>query len=427
MSAVPETPGPLAVTGASLAGTVVGMRCENGLIAELGPDVAPREGDRVLDGAGRALVPGLVNAHTHAAMTLFRGYADDLPLMVWLEQHIWPAEAKLEPEDVYWGTRLACAEMIRTGTVAFWDMYWQPGATARAVEDAGLRARIGAPLIDGNDPTGAEKLRADAEAGLVELEGRGPRIAPALAPHAIYTVSEPSLRWLGDLSRERGIPIHIHLSETESEVDACVAANGVRPAEYLDRLGVLGPRTLLAHSVWLDDRERELIAASGATIVTNPNANMKLAVGATFDLPAARAAGIPVALGTDGAGSNNALDLLGEVKQLALVQKMRAGDPATLPAHDAWAIATAAAAPLIGAAPELEVGVPADFLLVDLDAPALALGELEPGLVYAADASVIDANVVAGRVLLERGEPTATDLDEVIAGARRAAARLGLT
>ncbi len=263
------------------------MRCEDGLIAELGPGVAAREGDRVIDGSGAALVPGLVNGHTHAAMTLFRGYADDLPLMEWLEQHIWPAEARLAPEDVYWGTRLACVEMIRTGTVAFWDMYWQPAATARAVADAGLRARIGAPLIDGNDPAGTAKLKEDAAAGLAELEGAPPTIAPAFAPHAIYTVSEPSLAWLAERSAETGIPIHIHLSETEGEVDACVAAHGLRPAEYLDRLGVLGPRTLLAHSVWLDDAERELIAASGATIVTNPHANMKLAVGATFDLPAA--------------------------------------------------------------------------------------------------------------------------------------------
>ncbi len=170
-----------------------------------------------------------------------------------------------------------------------------------------------------------------------------------------------------------------------------------------------------------------MIAASGATIVTNPHANMKLAVGATFDLPAARAAGIPVALGTDGAGSNNALDLLAEVKTLALVQKLRAGDAAAVPAEQAWRIATGAEAPLIGSTPELETGAPADFLLVDLDSPALALGSLEAGLVYAADSTVVEANVVAGRVLLEGGVPTAPDLDEVIAGARRSAERLGLT
>ena len=416
----------LAVEGATLAGETVGLRAEDGRISELGPDVVAQPGDRVIDGAGKALVPGLVNGHTHAAMTLFRGYADDLPLMVWLTAHIWPAEAKLTADDVYWGTRLACAEMIRSGTVGFWDMYWQPGATARAVADAGLRARIGAPLLDGADPSGTPKLQADAARGLEELEGSGPLIAPAFAPHAIYTVSESSLAWLAEHSAETGIPVHIHLSETEGEVNDCIARHGARPAEYLSRLGLLGPRTLLAHSVWLDDNERELIAASGATVVTNPNANMKLAVGAIFDLPAARDAGIPVALGTDGAGSNNSLDLLGEVKQLALVQKLRAGDAAAVTAEEAWSVATGAKAPLLGATPEIEVGAAADFLLVALDTPALALGTLEAGLVYAADATVVDTTVVAGRVLLENGEPTAEDLDEVIAKARESARRLGL-
>jgi 5-methylthioadenosine/S-adenosylhomocysteine deaminase len=194
----------------------------------------------------------------------------------------------------------------------------------------------------------------------------------------------------------------------------------------LNRLGALGPRTMLAHSVWLNDDERELIAESGATVVTNPNANMKLAVGATFDMPAARAAGIPIALGTDGAGSNNALDLLGEVKQLALAQKLRAGDAAAVTAEEAWSVATGGQAPLLGATPTLEVGEAADFLLVGLDTPALALGSLEAGLVYAADATVVDATVVDGRVLLEDGQPTAEDGDEVIAKARESAERLGL-
>ncbi len=416
----------LAVEGATLAGESVGLRAEAGRIVELGPGVQARAGDRVLAGRGKALVPGLVNGHTHAAMTLFRGYADDLPLMVWLNSHIWPAEAKLTADDVYWGTRLACIEMIRSGTVGFWDMYWQPGATARAVEDAGLRARIGAPLIDGADPNGTPKLQEDAARGLEELEGTGPAIAPAFAPHAIYTVSEPSLAWLAEHSAQTGIPVHIHLSETQDEVNDCIARHDARPAEYLNRIGLLGPRTLLAHSVWLDDNERELIADSGATIVTNPNANMKLAVGATFDLPAARDAGIPIGLGTDGAGSNNSLDLLGEVKQLALVQKLRAGDAAAITAEDAWSIATGGQAPLLGATSELAVGEAADFLLVALETPALALGSLQAGLVYAADATVVDATVVAGRVLLEGGEPTASDADEVIAKARESAERLGL-
>jgi 5-methylthioadenosine/S-adenosylhomocysteine deaminase len=293
-------------------------------------------------------------------------------------------------------------------------------------EDAGLRATIGAPLIDGADPAGSAKLREDAAAGLAELSGSGELISAALAPHAIYTVSEPSLRWLAELSAADGIPLQIHLSETEAEVDECLRSRGMRPAEYLDGLGVLGPRTLLAHSVWIDQCERELIAASGATIVANPNANMKLAVGSSFDYPAARAAGIPVALGTDGAGSNNALDPLAEVKQFALVQKQRAVDASAVTATEALEIARGIRAPLLGAAGVPRVGGPADFLLVRLDTPALAVGALDAGLAYAADPTVIDTTVVAGRVLMRGGRLAGDDLSEIVGRVRERADRLGV-
>ncbi len=229
----------LAVEGATLGGERVGLRVEDGLIAELGPEVRAAPGDERIDGSGTALVPGLVNGHTHAAMTLFRGYGDDLPLMEWLEGWIWPAEARLTAEDVYWGTRLACAEMIRTGTVRFFDMYWHAGETARAVADAGIRAVIGAPLIDTGEGTGIGGLRDVASASLDEIAAvdAGDRISGALAPHAIYTVSEESLRWVADEAAERELAVHIHLSETEKEVGDCVEARGVRPAHYLDRLG----------------------------------------------------------------------------------------------------------------------------------------------------------------------------------------------
>jgi 5-methylthioadenosine/S-adenosylhomocysteine deaminase len=249
-------------------------------------------------------------------------------------------------------------------------------------------------------------------------------VAPALAPHAIYTVSAESLEWVAERAGTDGLPIHIHLAETASEVDECVRAHGLRPAHYLDRLGVLGPSTLLAHGVWLDDSERQLIADRGATLVTNPNANMKLAVGAIFDLPAARAAGIPTALGTDGAGSNNSLDLMQEVKQLALVQKHSAGDPAAVTAEEALAIATGSRAPLVGAAGPPAVGAPADFLLVRLDSPALGLGSLAAGLVYAAAGEVVDATVIAGRVLMRGGRIDGEE--EIVARARERAQRLGL-
>ena len=179
-----------------------------------------------------ALVPGLVNGHTHAAMTLFRGYADDLPLMEWLQDHIWPAEARLEYDDVYWGTRLACAEMVRAGVVAFFDMYWHPDAVAKAVEDSGLRATVGGPLVDMNDPVKGAEVRAASQAMLDQLAGAGERVSLSLSPHSIYAVSEETLTWAGEISAERGIPVQIHLSETAGEVQDCVAHPRLPPGRF---------------------------------------------------------------------------------------------------------------------------------------------------------------------------------------------------
>ena len=414
----------LAITGARLDGEPVGLRAADGVIEALGPDVVPADGDEVIDGAALALVPGLVNAHTHAAMTLFRGYADDLPLMQWLEHHIWPAERRLEAEDVYWGTRLACLEMARAGTVRFWDMYWKQAATARAVKDAGMRAVIGAPLIDDRDPANSPELLAKARRTIDEIEEAGDgAVEAALAPHAIYTVSEPSLRGIAEISEERDVAVEIHLSETEQEVIDCVRETRLRPAHYLDRCGLLGPRTLLAHCVWLDRDEIDLIAERGATMVTNPVANLKLAVGGVFPYLDAREAGAEVALGTDGAGSNNSLDMLDDVKAFALLQKHVAADPAAVTAREAWEIATGQRSKLIGGAP-LAAGRPADFMLVRLDSPGLALGALDAGLVYAADASVVKLTVIGGRVVYRQGDRR--EAEEVVPRAREQAARLGL-
>jgi 5-methylthioadenosine/S-adenosylhomocysteine deaminase len=414
----------LAIANATLDGERVRMRVEDGTIAELGQPVDPRPGDEVLEADGMAIVPGLVNGHTHAAMTLFRGHGNDLPLMRWLQEVVWPTEARLDAEDVYWGTRLACLEMIRTGTVRFWDMYWHPASTVRAVEDAGIRASVSAPLVDMGDAAARDGIPEMANRSLEEIGEVRTLVEPALGPHAIYTVSEEGLRWVGEASAERDLPIHIHLSETEDEVVRCVADHGARPAQYLDRLGVLGPRTLLAHGAWLDESELTLVAERGATIVTNPVANLKLAIGRVFPYRSARSHGIPLGLGTDGAGSNDSLDLFSDVKILALVQKHAARDPSVLPAAEAWRIATGQGAPLLGAVGKIEEGHPADFLLVRTDTAELGVGDLVGDLVFAASGSVVDTTVVAGRVLMRGG--VVDDAEEVIAKARERSARLGL-
>lgn len=413
---------PLTITAATLDGAAVGVRCVDGLIAAIGPRVWAEDGDEVIDAGGAVLCPSLVNGHTHAAMTLFRGYGDDIPLMRWLEEKIWPVEARLEADDVYWGTRLACAEMIRTGTTRFWDMYWQHDATAQAVTDAGLRATIGAPLID--QGTNSAKLRQDAVSSLDHLEAAGDAITPSLAPHAIYTVSEESLRFIAELGAERRVPVQIHLSETEGEVTECVARHGMRPAHYLDGLGMLGENTLLAHGVWLDDSELELIAERGATVISNPVANLKLAVGGVFPYPAANRAGVAIGLGTDGPGSNNSLDLLADVKVFALLQKHNSADASAIDASAAWQVATGRRAPLLGTGEPLTVGAPADFILLRPGALEVSLGDLTSALVYTASGSVVDTTVVAGRVLMRGG--TIDGLDEIVARTCERAERLGL-
>ncbi len=313
--------------------------------------------------------------------------------------------------------------MIRTGTTRFWDMYWHPEATARAVSDAGLAATVGGPLFDAEG--GTKEMQATA---IENLEALAPYskagVAPALAPHSIYTVSRDLLRWTAETAAERGVPIQIHLSETEQEVEECLERHGVRPAHYLDQVGLLGKRSVLAHGVWLDRGELELIAERGATVVANPVANMKLAVGGFLPFPAAREAGVAVGLGTDGAGSNDSLDLLADLKVFALTQRHTSGDPTVLPAREAWAIATGGASALLGGGPRLEAGSPADFLLLRRDSHELGLGDLHSDLVYAASGSIVDTTVAAGRVLMRGGEVDGAG--EVVAAAAERALRLGL-
>jgi 5-methylthioadenosine/S-adenosylhomocysteine deaminase len=415
----------LTVIGAALDGVAVGVRAVDGAITAVGGDVGPEAGDDVLDANGGIVLPGLVYGHTLAAMTLFRGYGDDLPLMQWLQEKIWPAEAKLTYDDVYWGTRLAVAEMLRSGTVRVWDMYWHGDAVAAAVVDGGMRATASSVVIDGMDAANGTSQRPEIVDQLDAIAAAGPRVTPSLGPHAVYTVSPETLTWIGETARERGIPVQIHCAETEEEVKSCRATHGVSPVGLLDRCGVLGARTVLAHCVWIDDDDRELIARSGSTVVTNPVSNAKLAVGGVFRTDAAAAHGIPVALGTDGASSNNSLDLLADVKFLALEQKHELNDPAAMPATEAWAIVTGARAPALGQSGRVAVGEPADFVVVRDDHGVLGPGDLVNNLVYAATGAVVAHVVVDGRVVVRDGAVDGES--EIRARAYECARRLGVT
>ncbi len=385
---------------------------DGGTIAEVG--CAAYDADTVIDASNKALVPGFVNTHTHAAMTLFRGYADDLPLQTWLQDHIWPLEAKLTEEDVYWGTKLACLEMIRNGTTAFNDMYWHALASARAVDDMGIRAAISNVFID----VASESDGGDDEAVQKEsrkLTGRlkkdySDRITPALGPHAIYTVSEESLRWIAEFAREAradgcDLLIHIHVSETEQEVNDCIERTGMRPVEYLDHIGFLGPNVIAAHCVWLDDHEIALLAMHDVKVAHNPVSNMKLAVGMAMRYPELRAAGVNISLGTDGCASNNNLDMLETAKFASLAQKAAANEPTMLPADESFAMITrnGADALRIGSgAGSISEGSAADLLLIDLLLPEMTpFHNLNSNLVYSAHGGCVDTTICDGVVLMQ--------------------------
>ena len=417
----------LLVKDAELAGRKASLGIEDGEIVSVEADPyatrpCPGEADRVIDASGLHAFPSLRNGHTHAAMTLFRGWGDDLPLMTWLQEHVWPAEEHMTAEDVYHGTRLALVEMIRSGTTHFNEMYWHVDRVARAVEELGLRAHLGAIFIDHGDPDTAEQWRENTLRLIEARDQLHTRLSLALAPHSIYTVSPENLEWLGELSREHGLPVHIHLSETRNEVEECVEAHGVRPVRLLDEVGLLEADLIAAHGVHVDDEEMALLGQAGAAVVTNPTANMKLAVGGIFDHDRAREAGVRVALGTDGAGSNNSLDMIEEMKVAALAQKHRAGDPRSLPAREALALATTGGAEVFGpGSGRLEPGEPADLMLVDLSGAATRPGH-DPvsDLVYAASGSCVHTTICDGRVLMHDRELEVADEDEILREAERA-------
>ena len=358
--------------------------------------------------AEHVLIPGLVNAHTHAAMTLMRGLADDLPLMRWLEEHIWPAEAAhVSPAFVKDGSLLACAEMLRGGITCFNDMYYFPEATLEAALEAGMRVSLGIIVLDfpsayGSDPD-------DYLAKGLALRDRWrehPRVSFCLAPHAPYTVSDATFRKIAKLAGEVDVPVHIHLHETADEIARSLAEHGVRPIERLQRLGLLGPGLIAVHAVHLSDTEIALLAKHGASVAHCPSSNLKLASGFA---PVAKmaAAGINLAIGTDGAASNNRLDMLEEMRLAALLAKAVAGDAEAMPAHAALRAATLGGALALGL--EKSIGSITPGKAADLAAVRLSGPELSPCydpvslLVYAAGRQSVSDVWVAGRHLLQGG------------------------
>jgi len=362
-----------------------------------------------VDLPNHALIPGLVNLHTHASMTLMRGLADDLPLMSWLKDHIWPAEAKhVSPEFVHDGTLLACAEMLRGGITCFNEMYFFPEAAARAALEAGMRAALG--IIAFEFPTAYAADANDYIAkGLATRDafGEEPLLSFCMAPHAPYTVSDKTFTRIVTIAEELDLPIHTHLHETRAEIDDSLAQHKARPLERLAALGVLGPRLIAAHAVHMTEGEIETLARHGASVAHCPSSNLKLASGLA-PVAAMMARGVNVGIGTDGAASNNRLDLLEETRMAALLAKAVANDAQALPAHQALAAATLHGARALGLEAAIGSIVPGKY--ADLSAIAFEEPELAPcydpvsHLVYAAGRAQVSHVWVAGRIRVEQGK-----------------------
>lgn len=398
----------------------------NGLIHALLP---ANELDRahypdVVELPAHALIPGLINAHTHSPMVLLRGLADDLPLMRWLEDHIWPAEQDWAgPDFVREGTELAMAEMLRGGTTCFSDMYFFPEVTAASAIRVGMRAVIGLPVI--NVPTAwAGSEEEYFERGLIVHDEllREPLVRTAFAPHAPYTVSDEGFRRIARLAEELDVPVHLHLLEAPDEIESSRKRFGMHPLDRLDRFGLLGARLLAVHMIQLTNADMDRIARTGVHVIHCPESNLKLASGIC---PVAEldARGVNVAIGTDGAASNNDLDMFGELRLAALLAKGASGNPEAVPAARALSMATLNGARALGMEEEtgsIEIGKQADLAAVRLDGPeSMPMHNVISQLVYATARSQVTEVWVGGRRVVSDGRVTAMDTEQVSTRAQR--------
>lgn len=373
------------------------------------------QADTVIEAVDKVALPGLVNAHTHAAMALLRSYADDLPLKEWLEKKIWPREARLTREDIYWGTKLALLEMIRTGTTTFADMYFHMDAVAEAVVEAGLRGCLSQGLIGLQDGDGG---RLTTGVSLVkEWQGAGDgRITPMLGPHAPYTCPPEYLIKVADTAAGLGVGLHIHLAETKGEVADIQSRYGATPIALANRLGLFELPVLAAHCVHLTTEDISILAEKKVGVAHCPESNLKLASGVA-PVKAMLSAGVNVAIGTDGAASNNNLDMVGEMRTCALLAKGISGDPTAVPAHQALVMATINGARALGLEKEigtLEAGKKADLILVNKRLPHMMPSHnVEADIVYAASGNDVDTVIVNGKILMSRGEVKTLDVEEI--------------
>jgi 5-methylthioadenosine/S-adenosylhomocysteine deaminase len=405
---------------------------KDGKISALGPmdDLASgSKADKIINGRGKLVMPGLVNCHTHAPMTLFRGLADDLPLMVWLQEHIFPAEAKsVNPEMVYWCSKLAAAEMILSGTTTAADGYFLENNVAEAFVECGIRAVAAQGVIDFPAPGVPDPNRNIAAAAefIERWQGRNSLVTPAVFCHSPYTCSAETLKSAKEMAREKQVKFFLHLAETRTEVEQLQEQQGTTPVRYLENLGILDSNTVCVHCVWLDKEELKSLAHTGAHVATCPQSNMKLGSGIA-PLRKMLAAGVSVGLGTDSCASNNRLDMFYEMDMCAKLHKVKDHDPTAVPAKTVLQMATSGGAAILGLEKDIGSLVPgkeADLIILDMSKPHLLPFYNPDLLVYAASGADVSTAVVSGKLIMQDRKILTFDVDEAMAKVQKLAEAL---
>ncbi len=388
---------------------------ENGYIVKISKRINKKANKEINCYGKKAILPGLINGHTHSGMSFLQGYADDLPLKEWLEKKIWPAEQKMDSEDIYWATKLACLKMIKTGTSCLNDMYRMPKVAVKAITEMGLRAVIGLLLID-IEPEGSKRV-IEKNWEIFKTHNYK-NISFSVTPHAIYTVCKKNLIWAKNFAKENNLLIHIHLSETEKEVNDCIKKHGMRPVEYLDDIGFLGENCLLAHSIWLSTKEINILKKRKCSVIYNPCSNMKLSSG-IFPYSELNKAGINICLGTDSSASNNNLDLFEEMKFASLLQKVYNKDSSAMSAKETFKTATQNIAKALKInTGELRVGKLADLMLIDLKGICLTPNyDILSNIVYSCNGDCVSDVICNGEILMRNRQ--VKDEDKIIKQAQK--------
>ena len=408
-----------------LSGKRASVVIDNGRIEEVLLEYKKKpESDRVIEGERLLALPGLCNSHTHASMSLLRGLGEDMELKPWLETKIWPVENRMKIRHLEAGMQLACLEMIKTGTTLFNDMYFNEGEIARVVGDSGLRAVLGEGFLDFNEPDKLEDGMRRVTRSLDRIEELGkPLIVGAMAPHAPHTVSKEGLLWCWEEAERRSLRMHIHVSETSNEVEEAERTWGMSPLEYLDSIGVLGDKVVAAHCVHLSKRDVKILSGRGVWVSHNPVSNMKLSVGGSLPMPDLISAGVGLTIGTDGAASNNSLDMFESMKVAALLSKLNNG-PSSVNSGDILKMATSNGYKALGVeGGRIEKGMAADLILLDLDHYSLTPGT-DPlsDVVYSVNGSAVRYTIVNGRILMDDGRVDGEE--KIIENARNMALEL---